>query len=122
MKVYNKTRRLVLSEDACRADSFFERFKGLMFSGPSDMVLVSPRESIRESSIHMFFMRYPIDVLWVDGRGRVVDALEKVAPSSLFKPWTWRIYRPVKPAKYVIELGKGDLSETKNSDEIRFIQ
>ncbi|MFH1835454.1 MAG: DUF192 domain-containing protein [Methanobacteriota archaeon] len=117
----NKTRDCVLSENARITKSFLGRLRGLLFTEKSDLVLESPRETIEHSSIHMFFMGYAIDVVWVDKQGTVVGVLKGVPPSSLLKPGTFLIYRPPKPSKYVVELGKGSLHDTEIGDLIEFI-
>lgn len=109
-----------MSEDAGVASSFFARLKGLIFSSQGDLIIVSPRETVKHSSIHMFLMAYPIDVAWVSSRQKVVDAIWHVPPAHILKPKTWRILRPGKAAKYVIELGKGGLLDTNVGDEIEF--
>lgn len=95
--------------------------RGLLFSKPADIVLVSPKEDIKYTSIHMFFMSYPIDVVWINSENKVVDVTKRVQPSSLHKPGTWRIYRPRKPAKYVLELGAGDAKDTTVDDVMEFV-
>lgn len=118
----NKNNDLVVSDNAGIADSFFSRFLGLMFSKPRDLVLVSPCEDVARSSIHMLFMKFPIDVLWLDSGMRVVDIKKSILPFNILKRGTWRIYRPEKPAKYVIELGKGNIGDMEKGDEIVFLQ
>ena len=115
MRVINKTQDIVLSENASLAESFMKRLRGLMLSGPSDLVLVSPKESSEHSSIHMFFMKYPIDVVWLDSEFTVVDVKRNVKPSRLFRPKTW-FFKPSKQAKYVVELGRGSAKETRIGD------
>lgn len=56
--------------------------------------------------IWMFGMRFPIDIVFISSRKRVVDVRENVKPLSL-NPLTWRVYYPRKPAKYVLELSAG---------------
>ncbi|MBY0372166.1 DUF192 domain-containing protein [bacterium] len=51
----------------------------------------------RCNSIHTFFMRFPIDVVFVDAGGRVVDVVEALAP--------WRMPLPRWSAKHCLELG-----------------
>ena len=120
MQIIYKTKNFVIGNNAALGDTFLSRAKGLMFSKPKDMILVSPKESIKHSSIHMFFMLYPIDVIWLDRRLRVVDIKKGLPPLRLFKISTWRVYKPKKPAKYVIELGVGKTKETDIGDEIVF--
>ncbi len=92
-----------------------------MLSKPRDLVLVSPREDIGSSTIHMLFMRFSIDVIWLDSRNRVVDLQRNIKPFSPLKPGTWRIYRPKNPAKYVIELGVEKIDEVDVGDKIKFL-
>ena len=120
MKIFNKTRDLVLSEDARLVSSFLGRLRGLILERPKDIVLVAAREGVVESSIHMLFMGYPIDVLWLDSDKRVVEIRRGVPPFNPFKPSTWRTYKPGKPAKYVVELGVGSAEGTEVGDEIEF--
>jgi uncharacterized membrane protein (UPF0127 family) len=65
------------------------------------------------TSIHMFFMRFPIDVLYLDRENRVVRAQEGIRP--------WRV-GPLytRGAKYVIELPEGAIrsSRTQVGDQI----
>ncbi len=98
------------------ANSFISRFLGLMFKGSIErgLVLKIPKGRGRHGSgIHMFFMRIPLDVLFLDNEKKVVDKVH-------LKPW--QIYNPRKPARYVIELHEGILasSNTQIGDELDF--
>lgn len=114
MKVLNRSKGFVISDSCKVADSFFSRFGGLMLSRPKDLVLVSPREGIKSSAIHMLFMRFPIDVIWVNSEMVVIEIKKGIKPNSL------KIFRPGKPAKFVIELGVGKLGTTEVGDKIGF--
>ncbi|MBM3309408.1 MAG: hypothetical protein FJY77_04060 [Candidatus Altiarchaeales archaeon] len=105
MQVVNKTRNIVLSRNAGIANTLFGRMRGLMFSGRKDLVLDCGFDDATAAAIHMLFMRFPIDVIWADSKMNVVDLQENVQPFNPLKPSTWRIYKPEKPARYVIELG-----------------
>ena len=92
-------RRLVLGE------SFGQRFMGLMgrASMDDDEGLYLPT-----SSIHMMFMRFPIDALFLSapdaaGSRRVVDT------RSYLPPWRG-IVMPVRGAQGVVELPAGTLA------------
>jgi uncharacterized membrane protein (UPF0127 family) len=122
MRVLNKTRGKELSSSAGLRDSFLGRLRGLMLQDRKDIVIKVPFEGIMESTIHMVFMRYPIDVVWVNSRMEVVGVRKNVKPLNPFKPGTWKTYSPHKPAKYVVELGEGNLEGTKPGDVIEFIQ
>ncbi len=98
------------------ADSFVSRFMGLMFKGSIErgLVLRIPEgRGRRGSGIHMFFMRIPLDVLFLDEEKVVVDEVH-------LKPW--QMYNPKKPARFVVELQKGTLksSGTEIGDELDF--
>jgi uncharacterized membrane protein (UPF0127 family) len=121
MRIVNETKNLAVSEDAKFAHSFFTRALGLMLSKKKDLVLVSPKEDIISSTIHMMLMRYPIDVVWVNSEKIVVEVALNVPPFNLLRPDTWGTYAPCKPAKYVIELGKGGAGKTERGDRMTFL-
>ena len=66
------------------------------------------------SSIHMFFMRFPIDVAFLDARGRVVRAVHGIKP--------WRATRIYFEAHSALELAAGTLARTAvhEGDLLRF--
>ena len=81
------------------AATAWRRFMGLMFRSelPEDHGLaLAPC-----NSIHMFFMRIPLDVAFLDGDGRVLRAYHGIRP--------WRVSRIVRGAKAAIELPAGTL-------------
>lgn len=120
MKIVNASDGSIISENAELRKSFFGRFRGLMFSGRKDIVLESMNEDIISSTIHMLFMLYPIDVVWVDPNMKVVDFQKQVMPFNPLKPRTAGTYKPDKPAKYVIELGKTKLGRISVGDIVDF--
>ena len=91
------------------ADTFFKRFKGLM--GKKDFNNVLVFTNLTDSSIHTMFMRFEIDVYFIDENMRVFD-------KATLKPW--RFYKPERQAKYIIETKKGML-ELDVNDKIEFI-
>ena len=96
-------------------ESFGQRFLGLMgrASLPEDEGLYLP-----DTSIHMMFMRFPIDALFVsgpaaDGSRRVVAVREQLPP--------WRgLVLPVRGATGVVELPAGTLARrgVRAGDEV----
>jgi uncharacterized membrane protein (UPF0127 family) len=81
------------------ASTPWKRFMGLMFRSdlPADHGLaLSPC-----SSIHMFFMRIPLDVAFLDRDGRVLRAYHGIKP--------WRMSRIVRKAHTAVELRAGTL-------------
>ncbi len=96
--------------------SFFCRFRGLMFrrSLPQDegLLFVFGKESVGATSIHMFFVGFPIAAEWLDAGGTVVDA-------RLARPWR-PYYAPARPAKYLIEAGPDLLERVQVGDRLTF--
>jgi uncharacterized membrane protein (UPF0127 family) len=83
--------------ERCRvADTFWLRFRGLMgrASLPADEGILFERTG----SIHMFFMRFPIDVVFCDRELRVVKVVRGLAP--------WKT-AGARGAKVTIELAVG---------------
>lgn len=82
--------------DRCKvAKTFGSRFLGLMGRKniPENEAIVFPKCS----SIHTFFMRIPIDVVFVSKDGKVVRILSELKP--------WKMLAPVRGASHVIEMG-----------------
>ncbi|MCK4327732.1 MAG: DUF192 domain-containing protein [Candidatus Diapherotrites archaeon] len=80
----------------------WQKFMGLMFRKKlgRPMALVLAVESRWMAAIHTLFMRFPIDLVFLDSERRVVDVVKNV------KPWRLNIV-PKKPAKYVVEMRAG---------------
>ncbi|AEH24221.1 DUF192 domain-containing protein [Pyrococcus yayanosii] len=104
----NDTKGKVWTGEVCIADTFLKRFLGLMFRRVTyALILVLPTETRTNASIHGFFMREPIDVIFLDSERRVVDM-------TLLKPW--HVYLPKRPARYVVE-GPVGLISALNAEE-----
>ena len=98
----NLTKDRVLAERASVARSFFRRLKGLLGTASlpdGEGLLLSPC-----NSIHMFGMKYAIDVVFLDKELVVVDVLENIAPGKAS-----RVYRK---AYCCLELPAGKVNET----------
>ncbi len=98
------------------ADSFLSRFLGLMFRNNIEggLILKLPSSrSRRGSAIHMFFMKFPLDIIFTDSDKKIVD-LVSIEP--------WKTYTPKAPAKYVIEMEKGTINKfnLEIGDELDF--
>ncbi len=94
-----------------------------MFSHKKNLLFEFEKEGIMPASIHMMFVGFPIDAVWIDSKMQVVDIQKKIKPFSLFKISTWKIYKPKKPAKYLLELATEKLTEEiKEGDELEFLE
>jgi uncharacterized protein len=94
----NETRGTVLAESVEVARSFWARFMGLM--GRRELASGSAL-FLPGNGIHMFFMRFPIDAVFLDRELAVVGIEDSIAP--------WRAASQ-RGAKAVLELPAGESS------------
>jgi uncharacterized protein len=111
MRIHNATRNTSIATACAEARSFLSRLRGLMGHpglAPGEGLLIDPC-----SSVHSFFMRFPIDVIFVDRSNTVVGLTPDMAPN--------RPYAGARRAKYVIELPAGTIaaSGTQIGDVLR---
>ena len=65
------------------ADTFFKRFKGLMGKKNFDYIMVFT--NLTDSSIHTMFMRFEIDIYFVDKNGVILSIIyDKTKPARGF--------------------------------------
>lgn len=103
-RIFNETRSQVIAECGEVARSFMARGLGLMGRAalPDGYALII----YPEWSVHTFFMRIPIDVLFVNKQHQVVGLRAHMPPNRPFAgvaPWR---------GHYVIELPAGVLQAT----------
>lgn len=94
-----------------------------MFSSKKNLLLEFENEGTWSASIHMMFMNFPIDAIWISRKKKIVNIQRNILPFSPFKSSTWKIYKPKKPAKYILELSTETLNkEIKEGDEVEFTE
>ena len=109
-RITNETKGTVLADRARVANTTLKRLKGLL-----------GREALKDgegliiipcSSIHTFFMRFSIDVVFLDRSNRVVAMARSLSPARLFSS--------MFKGNLVIELPVGTLTKTNTeiSDQI----
>ncbi|MFK3959828.1 DUF192 domain-containing protein [Pseudalkalibacillus hwajinpoensis] len=84
-----------------KADTFMKRLKGLMFRKTPlqhEALLITPC-----NSIHMCFMFFSIDVVFLNEENKVVKVVQSLKP--------WDFIAPVKGAKTTLELPEGSIKE-----------
>ncbi|MBV9171212.1 MAG: DUF192 domain-containing protein [Chloroflexi bacterium] len=108
VRVINRTRNTILAERAELATSHWSRFWGLM--GRRDLPPGSGLVLQPGGGIHMWFMRFPLDVVHVDKRDRVTHVLRGIKP--------WRFGPLFVGGKRAIELPGGAASDTQPGDEV----
>jgi len=123
MRILNRTRKTVLAEEVEVAKSFRKKTIGLMFRGGigDDKCLLMDFEREGHHSIWMLGMRFPIDLVFLDAKKRVVCVFRNVKPVG-FGPKTWRVYDAPEPVKWIIELKSGRIRSTgtKTGDALSF--
>lgn len=99
----NETRKTTLATQGRIAYTLLARTKGLLFRKSLDAgegLFISPCPSI-----HMFFMLFPIDVVFVDNSYKVVKVKSHLKP--------WRVCFGGRGAYSVFELPVGVIEATK---------
>lgn len=94
-------------------DTFWKRFMGLM--GRDDVPIGNAALFRKCSSIHMFFMRVPLDVIWYgaalpDGRVPVLSVARDVKP--------WRLSFGPKHTQGCLEVAAGTVPKNLDTVEI----
>ncbi|MBI2646353.1 MAG: DUF192 domain-containing protein [Deltaproteobacteria bacterium] len=93
----------ILTHNAVRARTVWARLKGLLGRpalSPNEALVLSPC-----SSIHTFFMRFPIDAIFIDSCGKVLHLYSHLKPNRM-SGLHWR-------AKEVIEVPSGTIEQWK---------
>src|SRR5438046_1400876 len=113
-RVRNVTKDRWLASSAEEARSFVRRFKGLM--GRTELPFGSGLHLVPCNSIHTFFMKIPIDGVFLDRSLKVVKVLPALAP--------WRASAIYLSAHSVLELPSGTVSAsgTREGDQLELVQ
>jgi uncharacterized protein len=116
MALRNTTRRSRLAGNIIVCRSLFSKMKGLMFSPKIQdkaLIMVFAKEQI--VALHMLFVFFPIDIIFLDRAKKVVETSEHA------KPFISQIV-PQHKAQYVIELPAGMIAKTKTKvgDRLEF--
>lgn len=114
--IRNGTTEQVLATRVKWCTTFLTRGLGLMFHPPlredEAYVFVERRESRSLTTITMFFVFFPLAVIWLDARKRVVDTV-------LARPF-YPHYAPSQPAQYYIECHPSNLGKVRIGDRLKF--
>lgn len=99
----NLTKKTKINIDVKICDGILSKSIGLMFSSKQDKALIFEFDEEKIIPLHMLFVFYPIDVLFLDKEKTVVDKKEN------FMPFTF--YNPKKKATYVAEIPQGSIKK-----------
>lgn len=108
MKLKNKTKEKVIMTEVIYANNFFTRLRGLL--GKKELpkgqcMLISPC-----SSVHTFFMKFPIDVVFIDKGFKVVKIIDNMVPgrTSPFVKGAWAVIEMTVDRNLDSKLAVGD--------------
>lgn len=113
LRVVNRTRGTVVGSRVDVANGVWSRVRGYLGRPEpteGEGLLLAPC-----NAVHMFGMTYPLDVLFLDARGEVVEVVEDLRP--------WRRSRRVRGARYALEVPAGtiDATGTRVGDELAWM-
>lgn len=106
MQIINKTKNTLVSDNAVMADSILSRMKGLLGRpglNKGEALILDPC-----NSIHTFFMRFTIDVLFVDKQGKVIKACKNIKP--------YRITPIYLKSSFAVELPAGAITSSNTAE------
>jgi len=109
---FNRTRHAYLATQLTVAGTHWSRLRGLMCTSATKFCAGDGLWIVPCRGVHTFAMRFPIDVIYLDGSKRVVHVEENLKP--------WRMGRVTLRASSVLELPGETLrsSGTAVGDEI----
>ncbi|MGA2775793.1 MAG: DUF192 domain-containing protein [Candidatus Omnitrophota bacterium] len=110
MKIINITKNAILADNTILAQTVLARLKGLLFRKEfrnGEALIIKPC-----NSIHTFFMRFPIDVIFIDSNNKIVKIRKGIKP--------FRATPVYFKSKFVIELPSGTAAaaNTEESDQL----
>lgn len=114
MVLFNESRGIALAGNVRMADTFWARLVGLLGRkrmGCREALIILPSRAV-----HTHFMRFPIDVAFVDKNWRVVSAVADLA--------AWRHAGAGAEAWAAVELSCGVLNETGTQvgDQLKLVK
>ncbi len=118
VRVENQTRGTELAARCEIADNILTRVRGLLGRATLEKGAALWIEPC--PSVHMFGMKFAIDVLFLSREGRVVDWTENLAPGAYYVAKPWQDGAQKIKAQIAIELPAGTLKDqqVERGDEI----
>jgi uncharacterized membrane protein (UPF0127 family) len=113
--LHNENQKILL-DHVLWCSSPWRRLAGLQFHRPLNsgegILLVFNQDSRAASSIHMFFVFFPIAAIWINSQGMVTH-------KTLALPWR-PFYASPTPAQYVLETTPDFLDKIQIGDPVTF--
>ena len=104
MTIINATKKTIVATEVKIANTFITRLIGLL-----NRKSISPEEALIIygcRSIHMFFMKFSIDVIFMNKENRIVGLVENIKP--------FRVSPTFLKSYYAIELAVGTIEKTRS--------
>lgn len=109
INLYNASQETLLAKNILVAESFYSRVKGLM--GKKNLQKDSAMFFSDCPSVHTFFMRFSIDVVFLDKNMIVTKVVENLKP--------WRCTTPFQfENKYCIEFFSSNISQKVSKGDL----
>ena len=107
MRLVDRTTGKLLASEVELADTFWRRFRGLMLRGKFQQgkALLFKFSKPGRHGVHMWFVRFSIDLVYLDSSFKVVELRAQLK--------RWRFYRPRATVSYLIELPAGTISRAR---------
>lgn len=105
MQIKNLAKKTTISRSGKVCEDALSKFIGLMFSRNKNKALVFKFKKEKIISLHMLFVFYPIDVLFLNKNKIVVGKKEN------FRPFAF--HKSKRKAMYVIELPNDIIKKTR---------
>ncbi len=113
MPIMNKTRNLAIAKKTRLCRTVASKCLGLMFSGKDDdLGLIFCFDKAQVIPIHMLFVFYSIDLIYLDKARKIVEIKRNLKPFSF--------YVPKSKASYLIETVSGRAGTSRIGDIISF--
>lgn len=107
-KAYRKSDNRVVADPCFVADGAFDRVLGLM--GESNLDKGAGLLIVPCNSVHTYFMRFPLDLVFMDRDGKVLAVKREVKP--------WRMTWPVWRAHSVLEVAAGTCGDIREGEQL----
>lgn len=113
MRLMNQSRNCAVISDLKLAKSEYERMKGLL--GRADLPTEEGLWIKRTNSVHTWFMKFPIDVIFVDKNLRVTSVHHRLP--------AWRITFPRWRSNSVFEMaaGRAEAANVQVGDQLHVV-
>lgn len=105
MIAINISKSSILADNLSIADTFFKRFMGLMFK--KELPYGKGLHIIPCNSIHMCFMNFPLDIIFLSKDMEILNVIEGISP--------WKVSKIVPKAHSVLELPVGTISKSSSA-------